>query len=185
VEVNFSEIETLVGQGKSVVSSDDSSTIEWALNAVREGRTATLYVSKPVLQAILKRYWTPRRIECAGLKPISAEHAAKMKSDFNIEIDGYANSIECPRCGHLYSTYEFIQQGIREHGEKVVRAAFSFKGGIFQINPNQVPICPVCRLRIFGGTYNYLYTDPDGRPEYACGVTIVIIVFDERSAEVA
>jgi hypothetical protein len=176
--IDFGSIETLVRQGKSVVSSDDASTIEWALNAIREGRIATLYVSKPVLQAILKRYWTPKRIEFAKLKPISAEQAARVKSDFNIEIDGYANTLECPRCGHPYSTYEFIQQGIQEHGEELVRSAFSFKGGIFQINPNQVPLCPSCRLIILGGTYHYLYNGPDGRPEYACGVTVVIVIFD-------
>lgn len=177
MELNFSAIETLVGQGKSVLSLDGSSTIDWALNAIKEGKTATIYVSKPVLQGILKRYWTPKRIEFAGLKPISADQAAKVKKDFNIDIDGHANSLECPRCGHHYSTYEFFQQGIQEHGEDVVRSAFSFKGGIFQINPNQVPICPSCRLIIWGGTYHYLYYGRDGRPEYACGATIIVVIF--------
>jgi hypothetical protein len=172
--LSFGAIETLVGQGKSVVSSDDSSTIEWALNAIREGRTATLYVSQSVLQAILIRYWTPKRVEFAGLRPISAEQAAKVKSDFNIEIDGHANSVECPRCRHLYSTYEFIQQGIQEHGEEVVRSAFSFNGGIFQINANQVLICPNCHLRVIGPCYTYAYNGLDGRPEYACGSASVM-----------
>jgi hypothetical protein len=179
MEADFGAIETLIGQGKTIVSSDDASTVAWALNAIREGRTVTLYVKKPVLQAILKQYWTPKRIEFAGLRPISAEQSAKVKSDFNIEIDGHANTVECPRCGHRYSTYEFIQQGIQEHGEEVVRSAFNFKGGIFQINPNQVQVCPSCRLIIFGGTYHYLYYGRDGRPEYACGATIVIVIFDE------
>lgn len=58
----------------------------------------------------------------------------------------------------------FFQQGIQEHGEEVVRSAFSFKGGIFQINPNQVPICPSCRLIIWGGVYHYLYYGRDGGP---------------------
>jgi hypothetical protein len=177
IEVNFSAIEGLVHQGKSVVSSDDASTIEWALNAIREDRTATLYVSKFVLQAILERYWTPKRVEFAELRPISAEQAAKIKSDFNIVIDGYANSLKCPRCGQLYSTYEFIQQGIQQHGEEVVRSTFSHKGGVFQINPKQVPVCQKCGLIIIGvGVYHYLYTDPQGRPQYACGATVVIVI---------
>jgi hypothetical protein len=179
MKVNYSAIEDLVHQGKSVVSSDDVSTIEWALNATREGRTATLYVGKPVLQAILKRYWTPKRVEFAELKPISAEQVAKIKSDFNIDIGGYANSLKCPRCEHLYSTYEFIQQGIQEHGVDVVKSTFAFKGGVFQINPNQVPVCQNCGLIIIWGGYNYLYTDPQGRPEYACGVLIVIVIGEE------
>jgi hypothetical protein len=177
MEVNFSAIEGLVHQGKSVVSSDDASTIEWALNAIREGRTATLYVSKPILQAILKRYWTPKRVEFAGLRPIPADEVAKIKADFNIEMDGYANSMKCPRCGHHYSTYEFIQQGIKQHGEEVVRSTFSFKGGVFQINPNQVPVCQKCGLIIIGvGEYHYLYRDPQGRPAYACGALVVVVI---------
>lgn len=183
MEVNFSAIEGVVDQGKSVVSSDDASTIEWALNAIREGRTATLYVSKPVLQSILKRYWTPKRVEFAGLKPIPAEETAKIKADFGLDIDGYANSLACPRCGHLYSTHDFIQQGIQEHGEKAVRSTFSFKGGVFQINPNQVPVCQNCGLIIIGvGTYHYLYRDPDGRPAYACGAVVVIVIVEEEVA---
>lgn len=178
MEINFGAIEALVGRGKSVISSDDSSTIDWALDAIRDGKTTTLYVSKPVLQSILKRYWTPKRIEFAGLKPITAEQSAKIKADFNIEIDGHANSVECPRCGHRYSTYEFIQQGIHEHGEEAVKSAFAFKGGILQINPNQVPVCQNCRLTIFGGTYHYSYTDRNGRPEYACGITVIVVIFD-------
>jgi hypothetical protein len=89
----------LVGQGKAVVSSEDSLTVEWALKAIREGKTATLYVKKPVLQAILKQYWTPKRLEFAGMKPISAEQSAKVKADLNVDINGYANSVVCPRCG--------------------------------------------------------------------------------------
>jgi hypothetical protein len=178
MKIDYSAIEDLIHQGKSVVSSDDVSTIEWALNATREGRTATLFVGKHVLQEILKQYWTPKRVEFAGLKPISAEQVAKIKSDFNIDIDGYANSLTCPRCEHQYSTYEFIQQGIREHGEDFVKSTFSFKGGVFQINPKQVPVCQNCGLIIIVGVYNYLYTDPQGRPEYACGATIVIVIIE-------
>jgi hypothetical protein len=181
MEVNFGAIESLVQQGKSVVSSDDASTVEWALNATREGKTATLYVSTSVLQAILKRYWTPKRVEFAGLRPISAEEVAKIESDFNLEIDGYANSLQCPRCGALYGTYQFIQQGIKEHGEEAVRSTFSFKGGVFQINPNQVPVCQNCYLIIIAGGYDYLYRDRQtGRPEYACG-RIVIIIIEENA----
>lgn len=180
MELDFRAIEGVVQQGKSVVSLDDASTVDWALNATREGITATLYVSNRVLQTILKRYWTPKRVAFAGLKPISAEEIAKIESDFNLEIDGYANSLECPRCGHLYSTHDFIQQGIKEHGEEVVRSTFSYKGGVFQINPNQVPVCQNCGMIIIGvGVYNYLYRDRQtGVPEYACGAVVVIVVIE-------
>jgi hypothetical protein len=95
-------------------------------------------------------------------------------------MDGYANSLKCPRCGALYSTYEFIQQGIKQHGEELVRSTFSFKGGVFQNNPNQVPVCQNCDLIIIGvGEYHYLYRDPQGRPEYACGAVVVIVIIEE------
>jgi hypothetical protein len=167
---NFSAIETIVHQGKAVVSSEDSAIIEWAFKTISEGRTATLYLKPTVYEAIRRRYWTPERVEIARLKPISAELAAKVKSDFNIEIDGFANSLDCPRCGHVYSTYEFFQQGFETHGEEVVRAAFSLKrAAILQINPVQNIICPNCRLRILVGGRGFYpgfapYPVPPGWP---------------------
>lgn len=174
--VDFSAVESLVRQGKAVVSAEDTAIVRWALKTLAEGRSATLYLKPPLLEAILRRYWTPELAKIMGLQPISAEQAAKIKSDFNIEIDGSANCLDCPRCRRSYSTYEFIQQGMKEHGEEMVRAAFSRKRvGILQINPMQTPICPDCRLDIslyVGGRYrtcyHYAYNSPDGRPEYAC-----------------
>jgi hypothetical protein len=146
---NFAAIEAMVHQGKAVVSSEDSAIIEWAIRTITGGRTATLYLKPVVFEAIRRWYWTPKRIEIAGLKPISAEQAARVMSDFNIEVDGYANSWDCPRCGQVYSTHEFIQQGFEEHGEEVVKAAFSLKrAAILQINPVQNTICRNCRLHI-------------------------------------
>jgi hypothetical protein len=172
--LSFGAIETLVHQGKSVVSSEDSAIIGWATKAIAEGRTATLYCKPTVFEAIRRWYWTPERAKIAGFKPIPAEQAARVKSDFNIELDGYANSLDCPRCGHVYSTHEFIQQGIEEHGEEHVRAAFSLKRTvILQINPVQDTICRKCRLHILlsgaggPGSYDYEYRiDLDSG--YAC-----------------
>ena len=175
----FNAIETIVHQGKAVVSSEDSAIIDWAIKTTAEGRTATLYLKPIVYQAIRRRYWTPERVEIARFKPISAEVAARVKSDFNIEIDGNANSLDCPRCGHVYSTYEFIQQGFEEHGEEVVRGAFSLKRvAILQINPVQNIICRNCRLHIlvakgwgggFGGPgYDYEYININQPGYYSC-----------------
>jgi hypothetical protein len=180
--INFGAIETLVHQGKTVVSSEDSAIVEWAIKTITEGRTATLYLKPTVFEAIRRWYWTPERVQLVGFKPISAEQAARVKSDFNIEIDGCANSLNCPRCGHVYSTYEFIQQGIEEHGEEHVRATFSLKGtAILQINPVQNTICRNCRLHIllagvgvgtFGG-YDYEYWCPL-RNAYVCCRAVVV-----------
>jgi hypothetical protein len=182
--IDFGVIQTLVHQGKTVVSSEDSALVEWAIKALTGGRTSTLYLKPTVFEAIRRWYWTPERVKIVGLEPISAEQAAKVKSDFNIEVDGYANSLDCPRCGHRYSTYEFIQQGIEEHGEEVVRNTFSTRqAAILQINPVQNTICRNCRLHIIsarpqGGAtifYNYDYWCVQGNA-YACCTSYVVAI---------
>ncbi len=77
----FSAIETIVHQGKAVVSSEDSAIIDWAMKTTAEGRTATLYLKPIVYEAIRRRYWTAGRVEIAKLKPISVEKASRVKSD--------------------------------------------------------------------------------------------------------
>lgn len=171
----FGTVETVVHQGKSVVSLEDSAIVEWAIKAIEERRTATLYLKPTVFQAIRKWYWTPERVESVGLKPISTDHIAKIKSDFDIEVDGNANSLTCPRCGQGYSTYEFIQQGIEEHGQEVVKDVFSLKRvAILQIHPVQNIVCRSCRLHVLigvgdgkSGGYYYDYWCSQGNA-YAC-----------------
>src|SRR4051794_18620860 len=84
--LNFGAIETLVHQGKTVVSSEDSAMIDWAIKSITERRTATLYCKPSVFEAIRRWYWTPERAKMVGFKPISAEQAARVKSDFNIKL---------------------------------------------------------------------------------------------------
>jgi hypothetical protein len=178
--INFDTIQTLVHQGKTVVSSEDSAIIKWATKTITEGTTATLYLKPTVFEAIRRWYWTPERAEIVGFKPISAEQAARVKSDFNIEVDGYANSLDCPRCGHAYSTYEFIQQGCEEHGEGVVRAAFSLKQAtILQINPVQDVICRNCRLHLrpdIHTDYHYEYRCNLNNAYACCRASIVTAI---------
>ena len=176
---NFSVIKSLVHQGKAVVSAENSTTVKWAIKAITEGKTATLYCKPIVFEAIRRWYWTPERVEFARFKPISPETSARVKSEFKIDVDGYANSLNCPRCGHVYSTYEFIQQGIEEHGEEHVRAAFSLKrAAIVQINPVQDTVCRNCRLHLLMGdggvygSYDYEYRCVENNA-YACCKTVI------------
>jgi hypothetical protein len=160
--IDLGAMETLVKQGKTVISAEDSAIVQLAMKTFEEGKTATFYLKPIVYTEIMKRYWTPERVKSFGLQPIPTEQVDRIKSDFNIEIDGYANNVNCPRCGNVYSTYEFIQQGIREHGEEAVRAVFSLKEvGIVRVHPVQNSICARCRLPIVmasGGTdYSYEY----------------------------
>ena len=187
--IDFGLIESLVHQGKTVVSSEDSTMVRWAAKAIAEGRIATLYLRPTVFEAIRRWYWTPERAAGVGLKPVTAELSARVKSEFGIDVDGYANTLDCPRCGQGYSTYEFIQQGIEEHGEKHVQAAFSLKrAAILQINPVQDIICRSCRLHILfddAGThsdYHYEYRCNQNNAYACCKASILTLYDRERMA---
>ena len=168
--IDLGAIATLVKQGKTVISAEESAIVELVMKTIEEGKPATFYLKPIVCNEITKRYLTPERVEAVGLQPIPTEQADRIKSEFNIEIDGYANNMNCPRCGNLYSTYEFIQQGIKEHGEEAVRAVFSLKDvGILQVHPMQNSVCPRCGLYLarVGGGYYYDYRCVENNA-YAC-----------------
>ncbi|KAF2992821.1 hypothetical protein OGR47_07180 [Methylocystis sp. MJC1] len=169
-QIDLGAVGTLVKQGKTIISAEDSEIIELVMKTIQEGKTATFYLKTMVCNEITRRYWTPERVETVGLQPIPTEQVSRIKSDFNIEIDGYANNMDCPRCGNHYSTYEFIEQGMKEHGEETVRAVFSLKDvGLLQVHPMQNSVCPRCGLylaRVRGGyTYDYRCSQNNA---YAC-----------------
>lgn len=172
--VELGAIESLVKQGKTVISTESSATIEWVMKLIEEQRTATLYLKTTMFNEIMKKRWPEELAKKAGLQPISEEQIARIKNELGIELDGYANTIICPRCGTPYSTYEFIQQGFREHGEEAVRAVFALKGiAVLQVHPMQNPVCMVCRMVIVllpdsGQNYCYIYRCNDGNG-YGCG----------------
>lgn len=173
--VDFGAIETLVKQGKSIISAEDSAVIELAMKTIEEGKTATFYLKEVLFAEIIKkRYRTSERARAANLQPLSLEEAARIKADFNIELDGYSSKETCPRCESVYGTYEFIQQGIKEHGEEAVRAVFSLKNvSVLRIHPRQDIICQTCGLDLalmdlaFARvSHSYIYRS--GNHSYAC-----------------
>ena len=115
----------------------------------------------------MRRHWTPDRIKKRGITPISEEERARIKSAFSIDVDGYFNSVKCPRCGHEYGVYEFIQQGVEEHGIEAVKAVFSaIDVSIVRVNPKQVAVCVNCKLPIvFGSEGGFYYSCNQG---YGC-----------------
>jgi hypothetical protein len=140
------EIESVVKQGKAVISGDDSTIIGTVLRAVDEGTTATFYVSLAQQAEIMRRHCTPDRIKTRGLEPISDEERERIKTDFSIDVDGYFNHMKCPRCGHEYGMYEFIQQGVAEHGIEAVKSVFTMiNTAIVRVNPRQVAVCVKCK----------------------------------------
>ena len=148
---DISTILDLVKQGKTVVSSGEDSTIVAAIMnaAINEKRTATFYVTPEQKAAVMKVYWTPERVQATGIKAISDEEVKRIKEDLSLDVSGYSNRIKCPRCGHSYGMYEFLEQGIEEHGREVVETVLSLKDvSIIRVNPINIPVCRNCRQTI-------------------------------------
>jgi hypothetical protein len=168
-------VDALVQQGKTVISGENSAIIQLALTALEEGITATFYLKDALFTEVLRRWYrNSERAKVADLHPISVEEAARVKADFNIEItDGFASRVTCPRCESVYSTYQFIQQGIKEHGEEAVKATFSLKdASVLQSHPRQRIICQSCNMELtIIIIYSYLYRD--WNHSYGCGGEIV------------
>lgn len=169
-------VDALVQQGKTVISGEDSAIIALAMKALEEGITATFYLKNSLFTEVLRRwYLTAEHGKAGDLHLISAEEAVRINEDFHIEItDGFSSRVTCPRCESVYSTYQFIQQGIKEHGEEPVRATFSLKeASVLQSHPRQRIICQSCNLdlTIIVIIYSYLYRD--WNHSYGCGGKIV------------
>jgi hypothetical protein len=116
--------------------------------------------------AILRWYWTPRRIAETGLKSVPKEEIAKIEKELDVKVVGqcFSNYLECPN-GHIYGAYEFIQQGIREHGPEFMKGAIDAKNtSIIRVNPSGWEICVICAAMIVSG--GHYYSLGDGR--YGC-----------------
>src|SRR3984957_19360894 len=78
--------------------------------------------------AVRAWYWTAERIKSSGIRVISSEEKTKIQSELGIENIGSfrCSRIQCEN-GHTYGAFEFLQQGIREHGAESVKAVFALK----------------------------------------------------------
>jgi uncharacterized protein YlaI len=147
--IDISSIVALVKQGRTVISGEDSMIVDAVLRATEEKRIATFYVKRALKDEIMRRYWTPERVKESAIKPVSEEETKRIKAELSIDVNGYSNRIDCPRCGHGYGMYEFLKQGIEEHGREIVEAVFSLKDiAVIRVNPVHTPVCPKCNLRI-------------------------------------
>jgi hypothetical protein len=159
-------IEAVLATGKAVISGDDSSIIATVQEAIKSGRSETFYLSREQGQAVLRWYWTPGRIAETGIELVSQEEMARIESELHVKDIGdlYSNNIQCS-CGAVYGAFEFIQQGIREHGIETVRAVLELKDttSIIRVNPATWVICPQCNTMAISGHYYYW-----GRGRYGC-----------------
>ncbi|MCI0767543.1 hypothetical protein [Bacillus sp. TL12] len=131
------------------MAAEDGIIIAAVRDAVREGRTATFYLTRDQFKAVDSLYWTPKRIKDWGLEPVSDAEKTRIQSELGIEQANifYSNRIKC-QCGHVYGAFEFMQQGINEHGREAVESVFNLKDTyVMRVNPHQEAICPNCKRR--------------------------------------
>jgi hypothetical protein len=168
--VDISSIVAVVKQGNIVVSGEDSMMVDAVLRATAEERKATFYVPRALHDEIMTRYWTPERVRAAELEPVSDEEARQIRAELDVEINGYSNRIDCPRCGHVYGMQDFLRQGIEEHGREVVRNILSLEdAAVIRVNPVQIPVCPNCNLNMRGNSHYYCHC------QYGCCMNVPIV----------
>lgn len=174
----------LVKHGKAVISAEDSIVVELALKLIEEGRTATLYLKDDVFRDVLqRRYATQEGAAKLNLEPIATEEATQIKDSFGLELDGWSSKETCPRCESVYGTYQFIQQGIKEHGEAAVRAVFSLDGvSVLQTHPRQNTICQTCGLDLTARGHPVQPVTAAARPPLHTVVVITPHGYEYRSA---
>jgi hypothetical protein len=149
----LTHIEAIVGDRKATISADDCNIVAIVQDAIRSGKTASFYLSRDQAKTVRSWYWTAERLKASGIKAITSDEKARIESELGIEN---MKSFRCSRiqceCGHVYGAFEFLQQGIREHGEDAVKAVFALKNSTFlQANPAFVLICPNCHQLLGDG----------------------------------
>lgn len=157
----LSSIEAVVDSGKAIVSGDDSIIIAMVQEALKNGRSVTFYVSRAQAGAVRRWFWTPRRINEIGMELVSWEEKARIESELQVPDMGefFSNRLQCP-CGGVYGAFEFVQQGIREHGRDWLGVVLGFENtAIVRVNPGQDAICPNCNQLLIGAHYYWMGRD--------------------------
>jgi hypothetical protein len=143
----LTHVDEIVGGGKTVISADDSVIVASVQEAIQSGRSVSFYLSLAQANAVKAWYWTAERLEKSEIKPISREERDRIESELGVMgLQSFrCQQIQCGECDHTYGAFEFLQQGIKEHGLEAVAAIFALKNTSFlRANPRFFPICPNC-----------------------------------------
>ncbi|WP_374198360.1 hypothetical protein [Streptomyces sp. ISL-12] len=160
-KVALDDVERVAAGGKAVIAADDCTIVSTVRDAITSGRSATFYTSLSQAKAVKTWYWTPARVRETGIRKVSSEEKARIAKELGIEDIGVfrCNRIEC-ECGHVYGAFEFLQQGIKEHGRSAVLSVFAMENAaVMRINPPDLLVCPNCdellpeRMTYDNGTY--------------------------------
>jgi RNase P subunit RPR2 len=155
-------IEAVVNGGKAIVSADNSIIVAMMQEALRHGRSLTFYVSPAQADALMRWYWTPRRVKEIGMETVSKEERDKIASALGFKCTGtcYSNRVQCS-CGGVYGMFEFMQQGLRQHDRDWIKKVLELKNtSVIRINPALDAFCPLCNQIIITGHW-YSMREPD------------------------
>ncbi len=171
-------VEATVDEGRAVITADDSVVVSMMQHAIRQGQSATFYATPAQAQAVMSWFWTPARVKSVGLERVSEEERKRIETELKVEDMGpwFSNRIECS-CGGVFGAYEFIEQGIEQHGRNWVGAILALDNtAVVRINPAQRARCPDCGL-ILIISHNYAMYDWRGTMIYGCcsGPDIIVI----------
>jgi hypothetical protein len=164
-EASIGNIDELVNRGKVIITADSSIIHSMVQSAIESGLTSTFYISRKQCLDILRSYWTLDLIAETGLKSVPKEEIAKIEKQLDVKVVGqcFSNYLECPN-GHTYGAYEFIKQGISEHGPEFVKGVIDAQEtSVIRVNPSGWEVCPTCQAMVLGPHY---YTLGNGR--YGC-----------------
>jgi hypothetical protein len=158
----LNDVEAVIGQGRAVVAADDGTIVASVKEAIVSGKSASFYLTREQANAVKAWYWTPERVRRSGIRPIADEERKKIENELGVRnISSFRCSrARCGECDHAYGAFEFLQQGVREHGLDMVNAIFALEGASFlRVNPVFFPVCPNCNQMLRDGGIEY---DCDG-----------------------
>ncbi|MFB6836617.1 hypothetical protein [Streptomyces sp. NPDC056361] len=150
---SLDSVEAVVGGGRAVISADDSTVVAAVQDTLRHGRSATFYLTPEQAATVRSWYWTPKRVAERGLEPVSNEELQRIESELGVGGMGhsYSNRVAC-ECGAVYGAFEFVQQGIAEHGKEQVDAVLALEDVyVLRVNPVNASVCPACTRGILVG----------------------------------
>lgn len=151
----FKAVEEVVKEGKAVISADDSVIVNVIQQTVRSEKSATFFVTHDQSDMIMRWFFTNERIKRMGMEPVSKEEKQRIEEKLGVKETGslYSNTLRCG-CGAEYGAFEFIQQGIREHGSDFVSNVLEFEEtSVIRVNPPIRLVCSECNQRLLGGHY--------------------------------
>ena len=152
-------LNAVVDSGRAIISADDDTIVAIVQDTINSGRTATFYLSAAQSNYVRAWFFTPERVSALGLDRISADEAARITSELGIEnVETFrCNRIRC-ECGEMYGAFEFLQQGIREHGPDVVKAVFALNN-FTMLNANRalIEVCPNCNRQLLADNGGFTY----------------------------